>query len=255
MPLPDAYRMRRAPEIRMASTTWWVSRVPASKSMAGSVTARAMSGFEARWMTVSLSAHHGDEMVEVDDISGDDFQAAVPGVSRQVPFPTRREVVENGDLFGGTVGQEPVDEMAADEAGTTDDAHSCEGAGRPPYSWDALPFRGIPGQGGMADQQMPDDGTQSFGMRCDVLRIQRRHDDTGIGDLGREAAVAPHDGEDRRSSFGGRAPSPPRGSSTRPALGRLRPPRTRAHRLVGRDESPAATAKKWYPSPRRWCGR
>ena len=52
-PLPDAYRIVPTPLRRIASTTLWVSAVPSSKSMAGSVMARAMSGFEARWMTTS----------------------------------------------------------------------------------------------------------------------------------------------------------------------------------------------------------
>ena len=43
----------------------------------------------------------------------------------------------------------------------------------------------------MRDDQVPDHRLESLGMRGDVLGIDRRNDDAGIGDLRGETALPP----------------------------------------------------------------
>ena len=64
----------------------------------------------------------------------------------------------------------------------------------------------------MRDQQVPDDGLEGLTMRGDRVGIDRRHDDAGIGDLRRVAAVATDDANDRGAELLGRTAGPERGS-------------------------------------------
>ena len=70
--------------------------VPESKSIAGSTAARAMSGFDARWMTVSIPRHSGSEVLEVGRVPSDDAQPRVFRVLLEMPFSPGGEIVENG---------------------------------------------------------------------------------------------------------------------------------------------------------------
>ena len=100
--------MRFALVVRMASTTFWVSAVPCQKSMAGSVAARAMSGFEARWMTTSWPSIAAAQRAGVLDVRRARYAGARRRVVRVVPLAPRREVVVHGDAGGAAVGREQV---------------------------------------------------------------------------------------------------------------------------------------------------
>ena len=105
----------------MASTTLLVRAVPWSKSMAGLVTAAAMSGFEARWMTVSWPSIAARSALDVADLALDRGEAGIVVVGGVVPAPARRVVVVEGDRGDVGVGQQAVGEVAADEPGAADD--------------------------------------------------------------------------------------------------------------------------------------
>jgi hypothetical protein len=68
-----------------------------------------------------VSRHGACQGVEILGVASDDDEALVAGVMREVPFATRREVVIDRDLLGLGLGQEAVDEVAADEARPPDE--------------------------------------------------------------------------------------------------------------------------------------
>ena len=153
-----------------------------------------------------VAARHGvDEVVEVAHVGLDDAEPGV-GVVLEVPVAARGEVVEDRDTFDDVVGEQPVDEMAADEARSAHDAVA-RGAGAASRSDRAgharrLPLGGVDGQSGVADQEMPEHGAEPLGVRGDPVGIGRADHDARRGHGGGEAAVAPDDAEDRRATIG-----------------------------------------------------
>lgn len=66
------------------------------------------------------------ESIEIEDIGSHDLKSIIGRERIEVPLATRREVVEHLDRLGGSVAEQPSDEMAADESGPTDDAHTTD---------------------------------------------------------------------------------------------------------------------------------
>ena len=59
--------------------------------------AAAMSGFDARWITVSWPAIVAVERVEVADVAADDVEPRIVVTAVEVPVAARGEVVVDGD--------------------------------------------------------------------------------------------------------------------------------------------------------------
>ena len=72
-------------------------------------------------MTASWPAHRVGERLEVLDVPSTTDEALVAGVRLEVPLPPGGEVVVDGDPLDGGVGEQAVDEVAADEARAADD--------------------------------------------------------------------------------------------------------------------------------------
>ena len=103
---------------------------------------------------------------------------------------------------------------------------------------------------GVRDQQVPDHRLERLGVGGDVVGIDRRHDDAGVGHLGRVAAVPADDAADRGSDRPGvlqgrdqvradvRSRSPPPTESTRTrSLSLRRLPRSHSTKTVSQPSS------------------
>ena len=114
------------------------------------MTARAMSGFEARWMTVSVPCTGGDKRIEVGHVPPNDAEPTVSRVLIEMPFPTGREIVQDDHRFGCDLVQKSVDEVATDESGASHDANLGDGWDFVQRSLQPLPFRrfGAPARDG-----------------------------------------------------------------------------------------------------------
>ena len=104
-----------------------------------------MSGLEARWTTTLVAlAIASVSALEVVDFALDDHEPRVVRERLEVPAPTRREVVVDGDALDVGTREQSADEVAADEAGAADDDDVPIGASLTALAsvGGALPLRG-----------------------------------------------------------------------------------------------------------------
>ena len=80
-----------------------------------------MSGFEARWITASCPFIAAGEQIDLLDVAANHAKPRVAGMLVVVPFPAGRKIVVKRDGGHGRIPQQPVGEVAANEAGAPHD--------------------------------------------------------------------------------------------------------------------------------------